>query len=144
MSKLTFHSNSNHTVKEVFDEFIDYGIIKNLTDETIGWYRMQYSIFQQFLKNDELKVLLKKPNMKESTFNEYKMWVFINYLLGTGNRISTALNVRICEVDFKNVMVQMNHTKNRIAQFVPLSQTLSNILKEYLRYRKGNPEDYLF
>ncbi len=49
---------------------------------------------------DELKLLLKKPNVKKCDFIEYRMWVFSNYLLGTGNRISSALNLLICDIDF--------------------------------------------
>ncbi len=94
--------------------------------------------------DDELKVLLKKPNLKECSFTEYKIWVFSNYLLATGNRISTVLNVQIKDVDFSNGLIQLNHTKNRTAQLIPLSQALAAVLREYLKYRKGKPEDYLF
>ena len=92
----------------------------------------------------ELKVLLKKPNLKTCSFSEYKIWVFSNYLLATGNRISTALNIKLEDVDFTNGLIQLNHTKNRTSQLIPLSQTLATILKEYLKYRKGTPKDYLF
>lgn len=34
--------------------------------------------------------------------------------------------------------------KTRRQQIIPLSNTMTAILTEYLRYRKGNPEDYLF
>lgn len=92
----------------------------------------------------ELKVLLKKPDLKTCSFSEYKIWVFSNYLLATGNRISTALNVKIEDIDFTNGLIQLNHTKNRTSQLIPLSQTLAAILKEYLKYRKGTPKDYVF
>ena len=92
----------------------------------------------------ELNVLLKKPNLKTCGLSEYKIWVFSNYLLGTGNRISTALNLKIEDIDFDNSMIALNHTKNRIAQIIPLSQTLANIMREYFKYRKGEAEDYVF
>ncbi|MCM1214790.1 MAG: tyrosine-type recombinase/integrase [Lachnospiraceae bacterium] len=92
----------------------------------------------------ELDVLLKKPNLKTCGFSEYKIWVFSNYLLGTGNRISTAINLQIKDINFDSSMITLNHTKNRIAQIIPLSQTLANILREYLKYRKGEAEDYVF
>ena len=47
----------------------------------------------------ELKKLLKKPNVKTCEFNEYKTWVFSNYLLATGNRISTVLSLQIKDLD---------------------------------------------
>jgi integrase/recombinase XerD len=92
----------------------------------------------------ELKTLLKKPNVKACDFTEYKTWVFSNYLLATGNRISSALNVRVEDIDFDSGVIQVNKTKNRKAQIVPLSSALSNVLREYLVYRKGEGEDFLF
>ena len=92
----------------------------------------------------ELEKLLKKPNLKKCGFTEYKTWVFENYLLGTGNRISSALNVRICDVDFDNEMILIRKSKNRKQQLIPLSHTLSEVLKEYLLIRNGNSEDFLF
>lgn len=92
----------------------------------------------------ELEKLLKKPNIKRCGFTEYKTWVFINYLLGTGNRISSALNVRISDVDFDSGMILVRKTKNRKQQLIPLSNTLSEILKEYLEIRNGASEEYLF
>lgn len=94
--------------------------------------------------DSELAVLLKKPNLKTATFTEYKMWVFSNYLLATGNRLSSALAIQIKDLDFENHLIQVNKTKNRKAQIIPMSDTLCTILKEYLKYRKGTEEDYLF
>lgn len=51
----------------------------------------------------ELKKLLKKPNVKTCEFNEYKTWVFSNYLLATGNRISTVLSLQIKDLDKKMI-----------------------------------------
>ena len=105
--------------------------------------KVEKKIKETYLDN-ELKVLLKKPNMKEATFSEYKIWVFSNYLLATGNRLSSALSIQIKDLDFDNQQIQINKTKNRKAQLIPMSDTLCKILKEYLRYRKGEAEDFVF
>jgi integrase/recombinase XerD len=34
----------------------------------------------------ELKLLLKKPNLKKCSFTEYKCWVMTNFLFSTGVR----------------------------------------------------------
>ena len=94
--------------------------------------------------DDELERLLAKPDINNCTFSTYKTWVFENYLLGTGNRISTALNVRIADVDFDNGTITLRKTKNRKQQIIPLSSTLARILREYLEYRGGETEDVLF
>lgn len=92
----------------------------------------------------ELKSLLKKPNVKTCGFTEYKMWAFSNYLLGTGNRLSSALEIKIGDLDFESGVIQVNRTKNRKAQIIPLSETLSTVLQDYLVYRKGESGDYVF
>jgi len=92
----------------------------------------------------ELQTLLKKPNVKKCDFTEYKIWVFTNYLIATGNRISSILNIKINDLDFDNGLIAVNVTKNRKAQIIPMSATLATVLKEYLSYRKGEGGDYLF
>jgi len=94
--------------------------------------------------DDELALLLKKPDIKKCSFAEYRNWVMVNYFLATGNRVSTVVNIRICDIDFTDGMISLTKTKNRKAQVVPLSQTMLRILQEYLAYRQGTPEDYLF
>jgi len=80
----------------------------------------------------ELEVLLKKPNIRACNFTEYKVWAFENFLLGTGVRLSTALDVKIRDVDFKNGYIFLGKTKNRIQQYIPMAKSLQGILKEYL------------
>ena len=94
--------------------------------------------------HDELIALLERPNVNKCSFSEYKTWVFENYLLATGNRLSTALNVRIKDVDFDNNVLHLCQTKNRRQQIIPLSNKLALVLKEYLEIRGGNADDYLF
>lgn len=94
--------------------------------------------------NEELEILLRKPDSNTCSFREYQIWVLENYLLATGNRISSALNVRIEDIDFKNNYIYIRKTKNRSQQIIPLSQTLSYIISDYLQIRGGEGEDYLF
>lgn len=93
---------------------------------------------------DELIRLLKKPDLSKCRFSEYRAWVFENYLLGTGNRISSALNLQIKDIDFGEGVLLIRKSKNRKQQIIPLSNTLGNILREYLEIRGGEPEDYVF
>lgn len=94
--------------------------------------------------DEELSRLLEKPNTNKCSFTEYKTWVFENYLLGTGNRLSTALDVKIGDVDFQSGTITLRKTKNRKQQIIPLSHSLSDILQEYLQIRGGSQDDYLF
>lgn len=93
---------------------------------------------------DELKKLLKKPNVKECSFGEYKIWALYSYLLGTGNRISTALNIKVRDVNLGDWSISLNVTKGRRGYIIPISASLSEILAEYIFYRDGNDDDFLF
>jgi integrase/recombinase XerD len=94
--------------------------------------------------DEELKLLLVKPKVKICKFTEYRNWVIINYLLSTGNRRGTLVNVKISDVDFESSVIKLEKTKNKKQQYIPLSVTLSNILREYIKHRDGNMNDYLF
>lgn len=92
----------------------------------------------------ELELLLEKPDLDECNFAEYRNWVMVNFFLGTGARLRSVRNVKIKDLDFENGYVQLKTTKNRRQQIIPLSIGLSDILQEYLTYRSGKPEDWLF
>ncbi|WP_026893794.1 tyrosine-type recombinase/integrase [Clostridiisalibacter paucivorans] len=92
----------------------------------------------------ELEILLKKPNLKKCKFNEYRNWVLINYLLATGNRANTIVNLKIKDLDFEGGYIHLTTTKNRRQQIIPMSKKLSRILIEYLQYRGSELDNYLF
>lgn len=95
--------------------------------------------------DDDLKKMLKKPNLKQCTFQEYKSWVIVNFLLSTGIRQHSLINIKIKDVDFDNEVVYINVTRNRKPLIIPLNNDVLKILKEYLRYRNHeSKEDYLF
>ena len=94
--------------------------------------------------DEDLRKLLKKPNLKQCSFTEYKAWVIVNFLLSTGVRQNSLANIKIKDIDFDNKVVYVNITKNRKPLIVPLNDDIIQILKEYLRYRNGERDDYLF
>lgn len=94
--------------------------------------------------DSELELLLEKPDKKECSFAQYRNWVIVNYLVGTGNRLKTLVNVKIEDIDFDSGYITLKKTKNKKQQVIPLSKQLAKILAEYLEYREGELEDYLF
>ena len=94
---------------------------------------------------NELKLLLKKPDVKKCKFMEYQCWVMTNFLFSTGVRQRSLMNIKVKDIDFDNSVVYVNVTKNRKPLIVPLNQTMINILIEYLKHRQNkSQEDYLF
>ena len=94
--------------------------------------------------NSELEKLLKKPNIKNCSFSEYRNWVLICYLLGTGNRRKTVCNIKIGDLDLEASEIKLKTVKNKKHYTIPISPFLKKVLQEYLVYRKGTAEDYLF
>lgn len=93
---------------------------------------------------EEIKKLLKKPNIKKCSFAEYRTWVVINFFVATGVRRRSLINVKIGDLDFENDIIYIRVTKNRKTLIIPMGKTLKKVLYEYLKYRAGNDDDYLF
>lgn len=94
--------------------------------------------------NEDIKKLIRKPNLRDCGFVEHRNWVLVNYLLETGNRLNTVLHLKVEDIDLVNGMVILTTTKNRKAQYNPISDTLVKILTEYLRMYRFEKEDYVF
>lgn len=155
--------------KKLVDDYILYlkkdNIRKDVTINTklrgvraIFYYFMNEEYIQHFkihlikadtpqketYSEEELKILLKKPNIKICTFVEYRTWVIINFLISTGARLSTILSIKIVDLNFNDELITYSYTKTRNIQIVPMGSTIKMILLEYLRFRKGKSIDYLF
>lgn len=94
--------------------------------------------------DEELRILLKKPDVKKCSFVTYRSWVIVNFLLSSGIRQNSLINIRIKDLDFDNRLVYIRVTKNRKTLIIPLNEDIIKILQEYLRYREGTPDDWLF
>ena len=122
--------------KKEFVEIFERQVRDNLSVKMPGSNR--------FYTDKELQALLKKPNMRHCSFTEYKVWVMTNFLLSTGIRQHSLINIKIKDLDFDNSVVYINVTKNRKPLIIPLNSDIQKILQEYLKYRKGEAEEYLF
>lgn len=152
ISEYVFHLKKKGTVNEVtINAYItavraiayfgmERGYIKGFAIKLI---RAGKKVKETYTK-EELGILLKKPDMKKCNFAEYRTWVMTNYLLATGNRLSTLAELKLEDINFKDGEIIMKKTKNRKQQIIPLSQELGKVLREYLTYRKGEPEEPLF
>ena len=109
----------------------------------IATYRFDKTIIETYT-DEELKILLKKPNMNKCSFVEFRSWVLCTFLLGTGCRVNSLVNIKNKDIDFANAVVYLNVTKNRKPLIVPLSKSLVDILQTYMKIRGGELEDYLF
>lgn len=93
--------------------------------------------------DDELVALLRRPE-KNCDFTEYRNWVIINFLLNCGCRASTIRNIQNRDADLSANQIVFRHTKTGKIQILPLCNTMTGILRDYIAVRKGKPADYLF
>jgi integrase/recombinase XerD len=153
---------------DVVERYIEYQKSKSISSVTVNTYlRGLRAILYFFMEREympkfkvklirqekkvknvytdvELKLLLAKPDIKKCDFTEYRNWVISNYLLATGNRLGTLCELKISDIDFQNHEILLKKVKNRRQYIIPLSLRLEKILLEYLIYRKGEPDNYLF
>lgn len=128
-------------LKTILRYFMKQGYIKQFSINLIHADKEPIECYS----DSELNILLKKPNMKTCSFSEYKSWVIINFLLSTGIRMNSLINIQIKDIDFDNDVIYIRTTKNRKSLIIPLNRTIIRILKEYLPIRQYNSEnDYLF
>ena len=94
---------------------------------------------------EELRRLLKKPDMRKCSFSEYQCWVMTNFLFSTGVRQRSLINIQIKDIDFENRVVYIRVTKTRNPLVIPLGATMLNILREFMRRRQHkSKDDFLF
>lgn len=118
-----------------------------MNENYINRFKVKIPKYQKTIKevytDGELMKLLKKPNIKTCTFTEYKIWFLENILIATGLRISSLLNVKIQDIDLYDHSITINTTKNKTPMKTYYNDILAGIIKEYLKFRGGEPEDYL-
>lgn len=103
----------------------------------------------KLFSDEEIEALLekpRKPTAKNNNFTEWRNYVVVNWILATGNRCATIVEVKIGDINFNSREIVLRHTKNKKAQTIPLSSSLETVLKEYIRmFRKGvGKEGWLF
>ncbi len=136
-------SNSVRSYTATLKSFLSWCAAEGLTEVSIKLYKAEETVKDTY-SNVELQKLLKKPNTRSCGFAEYRNWVIINLLLNSGSRASTIRNILIKDVDLENQTISYRHTKNKSIQIVPLCYEMRKILKEYMRVRDGQSNDYLF
>ena len=136
-------SNSVRSYTATLKSFLSWCSAEGICELSIKLFKAEETVKDTYT-NTELQKLLKKPNMKFCGFPEYRNWVIINLLLNSGSRASTIRNILIKDVDLDNQTISYRHTKNKSIQIVPLCYEMKKILKEYLKIRDGQANDYLF
>jgi integrase/recombinase XerD len=139
LSDQTIYSYMTGT-KPFLKFFIEEGYTGNITFPPMK----KSEPLKETYTDDQLAKLLVKPDVTKCSFAEYRDWVIICHILATGNRRGTICNIKNNDVDLTSNEINLRVVKNRKAYIVPISSKYATVLKEYMSYRGGEPDDYLF
>ena len=114
----------------------------------IGEFKIKLPRVEETIKETysdaEVQRLIKKPDVRKCSFAELRSWALVCYFLATGNRLGTVCSIKIGDVHLAEGEILIRKTKQKKQQIIPMSSELRAVLQEYLTYRKGAPNDYLF
>ncbi|MBR5642325.1 MAG: tyrosine-type recombinase/integrase [Firmicutes bacterium] len=116
---------------------------KGICDITVKPYKGK-DIIKEPYTDKEVEALLKKPNLRNCSFTEYRNWVMVCLLLNCGCRAATLRSITVQDVNLDHEYILFRHTKSQRIQTIPLCKQMINILREYLLIRKGEGSDPLF
>lgn len=99
---------------------------------------------KQIFSIDDIKKLLRQPNLDNCTYSELRDWCIVNIVLNTGVRASSIVNLRVEDVNFKEKTILFRHMKNRQQQVFPLKKDTLKIIRLYLDYVEDELDEYMF
>lgn len=112
-----------------------------------GYVGSLRSEFRPYIFPDrEIEALLKEadnlPDWKHSQRRRDIYPVLFRMLAGTGMRVGEALNLKPNDVDIDNGVVNVLNGKNGICRYVPMSESLSLVVRSY--WLAHSEDDWLF
>ena len=139
-----YNEVSTNTVFRTINIFLsflneEYGIEKFHLD-----YVKTMKKVKPIFSSDDIKKLLKQPNLDNCTYSTLRDWVIINIVLNTGVRAGSIVNVKIEDVNFRERTIIFRHMKNRQQQVFPLKKDVLNIIRLYLDYVEDELDEWLF
>ena len=97
----------------------------------------------KFFTDEEVRTLIKSPK-KDCPFTESRTYAVICFIMSTGRRASTVVNLKIEDLDFKNRTITYTHLKNKSTAIIPMSNTLYKVLNDYLTEWNRKSTGYVF
>lgn len=92
----------------------------------------------------ELKKLLKRPDLNTCVAGDYRSYITIIFLMATGCRSTTLLNIKVRNLDFKKESILFAHMKTYRQVTAPMSKSLKIELSEYISIMGLKEDDILF
>ncbi len=130
--KLSYsHIKNSVMAVKLFSELI---LGKKLHSNFLSKYRRERKL-PDVLSIDEVKQILNKiENLKHRTI--------ISLIYSCGLRISEAINLKVGDIDSKRMVVKIVQSKGNKDRYIPLSEKMLLLLREY--YKEFKPNNFLF
>lgn len=135
-----------YTTISTFCDYLRMNGYENITQpESIG-LKFRSEFIPYIFNDDEIrriyKILNKKLELKKD-LDTYSLYILISLYYCCGLRRNEALNLTIDDYNHNEQTITIIDGKNNITRLIPLTDSLCNIIKEYLKIRKSNNK-YLF
>lgn len=144
MRKAGYKGNTYHTFVIKLRAFLTYCFDNNYLEKFEVKIPTVFLEKKEVYTEDEVLKLLKKPNINTCLVGDFRSYATVSFLLGTGCRAETLLNVKVEDVDFNTDSILFRHMKTKRQITIPLSNTLKVTLNEYIRLMNLKKDDYLF
>lgn len=135
----------NHYLRDL-RTFVNWCYIEGYINEKVDvkMVKGQEEVIETY-SEEEIKLLVAEPN-KKASFVEWRTWAIVNWILATGNRIETIVNIKIGDVHFGRDEIIIREQKNKSTSFIPLASGLKRSLRTYINKCRSNASDdkYLF
>lgn len=142
--KLKAKPVSINSYLRVYRAFFNWAHNKGYTSQLEFTLLIEQECVNKTYSDDEIAIILQKPDLRTCNFPTYRDWVMINFFLATGCRRGTLADIKIKDINFDDNTIEINRTKTHKAQLLPIPSSLKSILVEYMGIRGGKPSDALF
>ena len=123
----------NSVIRFIYDVVLD----KPINQKQIPMYKKKRKV-PKVLSEEELDIFF-------DACEDYKYKTIFMLIHGTGLRISEAANIRIEDIDSKNMRLFVRNGKGEKERYTVLPQRSLEMLREcYRKYRPKHPEGYMF
>lgn len=139
------NASINHYLRDL-RTYINYAYNNGYTTRKIKveLVKGQENIKEVFT-DEELEKLLRKPTNKND-FAEWRMYTIICYVLATGNRADTIVNITLSDVDLNRRIMRIATAKNKRVSEIGLDKSITSLLRKYIKDWRSDAtlSEYLF
>ena len=110
----------------------------------INLLKCQEEPLKTYTEDEQIELIAKPKNPND--FTECRTHTIVNFVLDSGARLSTIINIRMQDVNINYREIVLAHTKNKKQHVLPMSKAFVNVLSQYIREWRSDAKasDFLF